>query len=60
MRNERKVTPNFTLQTRRKVNTVELEGARGSLKKVGGLEELEVKFTKLNQEVCAQLIFFPS
>jgi hypothetical protein len=57
MRNERKITPNFTLQTRRKVNDAELEGARGNLKKVGGLDELEVKLTKINQEVCSNLTF---
>lgn len=46
------MTPNFTLQTRKKVNDAELMGARGSLKKVGGVEEIESKLTKINQEVC--------
>lgn len=51
MLSERKVTPNFTLQTRRKVNDTELADARGGLKKVGGVEEMEGKLTKINQEV---------
>eukprot|EP00026_Physarum_polycephalum_P017967 Phypoly_transcript_19374.p1 GENE.Phypoly_transcript_19374~~Phypoly_transcript_19374.p1 ORF type:complete len:237 (-),score=33.05 Phypoly_transcript_19374:15-626(-) len=50
LRNERKVTPHFTLQTHQKVTSTELSGAIDGLKKVGRLDELDVKLTKINQE----------